>query len=162
MHQIRFRLGSAPAPPAEGAYTAPQTPLGGLKFGSKLCLEFKQIVFASFSSRSSKEWCEVLLCHRQMSPFIQEEWQSTLSWMWHRDDWHKFVTARGMRGIASPCQNVGGWGIIWSLGTVENHENTEAVFFVSCRVFLQLPCFAVFFCNFVGLLTVLHSFLIIN
>ena len=36
------------------------------------------------------------------------------------------------------------------LGTVENHENTEAVFFVffvSCRVFrvfLQLPCFAVF------------------
>ena len=38
-----------------------------------------------------------------------------------------------------------------SLGTVENHENTEAVFFVffvSCRVFrifLQLPCFAVFF-----------------
>ena len=54
------------------------------------------------------------------------------------------------------------------LGTVENHENTEAVFFVffvSCRVFrvfLQLPCFAVFFCNFVDLLTVLHSFLIIN
>jgi len=50
------------------------------------------------------------------------------------------------------------------VGTVENHENTEAVFFVffvSCRVFrvfLQLPCFAVFFCNFVGLLTVLHSF----
>jgi len=29
--------------------------------------------------------CEVL-CHRQMSPFIQEEWQSTLSWMWHCDD----------------------------------------------------------------------------
>ena len=40
------------------------------------------------------------------------------------------------------------------VGTVENHENTEAVFFVffvSCRVFrvfLQLPCFAVFFLQF--------------
>ena len=30
-----------------------------------------------------------------MSSFIQEEWQSTLSWMWHCDDWHKFVAARG-------------------------------------------------------------------
>ena len=35
MHQIRFRLGSAPDP-AEGAYSAPQTTLAGLKFGSKL------------------------------------------------------------------------------------------------------------------------------
>jgi len=36
----------------------------------------------------------------------------------------------------------GGW---WWLGTVENHENTEAVFsvfFVNCRVFWQLPCFS--------------------
>ena len=43
-----------------------------------------------------------------MSPFIQEEWQSTLNRMWHCDDWHKFVAARGMRGISSPYQNVGG------------------------------------------------------
>ena len=51
----------------------------------------------------------MLLCHRQMSQFIQEEWQSTLSWMWHCDDWHKFVAAKGgWEALHPPCQNVGG------------------------------------------------------
>ena len=44
-----------------------------------------------------------------MSPFIQEEWQSTLSWMWHCDLWWHCSSQQGwMRGIAPPCQNVGG------------------------------------------------------
>jgi len=50
-----------------------------------------------------------LLYHRQMSPFIQEEWQSTLSWMWHCDNWHKFVAARGDEWHCIPLPKC--WGM---------------------------------------------------
>jgi len=46
-----------PRTPAEGDYSAPQTPLAGLKFGSKLRVEFKlSTVYQKFGSKLRVEF----------------------------------------------------------------------------------------------------------
>jgi len=54
---------------------------------------------------------------------------------------------------------------VWSVGTVENHGNTEiteTVIFVKGRAFAKMPCFAVFFAEMPWFYVFLQEYVVFN